>query len=133
MTMADGSKKCLHGKPPSPRLPLYLDTEHKKGYIKKGMIMRAQLLKNFRMIALPASLSLLFSFSSSLWAGPSSHGIKQHKKPYLVHDESSGVNLPAPVADDSPINPASMKKDSTSNRSKKSAREKDTQKKRTWH
>ena len=92
--------------------------------------MKTQPLKNLTMTVMLASLPLLFCLSSPLWAKPSRHAVKQHKQASQAYNESSKVNLPAPVADDSPINPALTKKDSGSVTKQKATGKKSTKKKR---
>ena len=95
--------------------------------------MNTQTLKNFTMTVIMASLPLLSGLSSPLCAGPSRHTVKKNGQTYQTNDKSNGFNLPAPVADDSPINPASTKKDSASGHQKKSDRDKNPNKKRSRH
>lgn len=103
--------------------------------------MKTKSMKNIKRIIVIGSLTLLFCFSIPLFAGSSKHKRKAHITTTqtiekLQSDESKEINLPAPVADDSPINPALIKKNTKSHRPKKSSnvkKPKKKQKRRSMH
>jgi hypothetical protein len=95
--------------------------------------MKTNLLINFRVTVVVLSLTLLVGLSLPLSAGPLRHFVKQHEQTTEAREDSSGLDLPAPVADDSPINPASTNKDNDSRHQKKNGHENDQRQKKSRH